>query len=204
MIVNFESLKPLQRYHWLTQTLIPRPIAWVLTQHESGHLNLAPFSFFTAISSAPPLLMFSAGKKPDGSPKDSVRNAERTGTLVIHIASADLLDPLNQSSATLPAEVSEVDQLGLETLPFEGFDLPRLAAAPVAYGCRVHAIQPMGDVPQSLVFARVETLYVKESAVTVLDNGRCQVSATELDPLARLGAREYATLGDVLQRERPE
>lgn len=203
MIIDFSSLKPLQRYHWLTQTLIPRPIAWVLTQHEDGHYNLAPFSFFTAISSAPPLLMFSAGKKPDGSPKDSVRNAERLGKLVIHIASANLLDPLNESSATLPAEVSEVETLGLETVDFEGFDLPRLAAAPVAYGCSVHSIQPMGDVPQSLVFARVEKLYVKDSAVASTGEGRYHVSASAIDPLARLGAREYATLGERLERERP-
>ncbi|WP_369601823.1 flavin reductase family protein [Hahella sp. SMD15-11] len=203
MIIDFARLKPLERYHWVTQTLIPRPIAWVLTENLSGQYNLAPFSYFTAVSSAPPVVMISIGKKPDGSPKDTAVHAKRTGRLVIHVAGYAQLDALNLSSETLPEAVSEVEKLGIELTAFEGFALPRVADAPVAYGCRVHSIQELGDVPQTLLFAEIEQVYVRDDAVIEETPGRYKVNARVLDPLARLGAREYATLGEVVERERP-
>ena len=64
MHINVEELTGTEAYHLLTQTVIPRPVAWILTENEEGDYNLAPFSFFTAISSRPPLIMFSVGSKP--------------------------------------------------------------------------------------------------------------------------------------------
>ena len=74
MIIQFADLKPLQRYHMMTQTIIPRPIAWVLTENDNGSSNLAPFSYFTALCSDPALVVLSIGKKPDGSLKDTRHN----------------------------------------------------------------------------------------------------------------------------------
>ena len=102
-------------YHLMTQTLLPRPIAWVLTDDGAGCLNLAPFSYFTAVASEPPVLMFSVGTRPDGSPKDTRRNAEATGHFVVHIAHAGLLDAVNDTATGYPPDRSEVTALGLET-----------------------------------------------------------------------------------------
>ena len=78
MNLNFSDFSASQRYHLMTQTIIPRPIAWVLTDSSSNaekdNFNLAPFSYFTAVSSEPPILMLSVGKKPNGDDKDTLIN----------------------------------------------------------------------------------------------------------------------------------
>ena len=90
MIIDINSLSGDRVYHTLTQTLIPRPVAWVLSDNgESDNLNLAPFSYFTAVSSKPALLMISIGKKPDGVLKDTRLNLIQRKKCVVDIASAD-------------------------------------------------------------------------------------------------------------------
>ena len=89
MILDLSELKPAQVYFQMIQTLIPRPIAWVLSEIEAGKYNLAPFSYFNAISSNPPIVMFSVGKKPDGSDKDTHRNIAERKHFTIHIGDSD-------------------------------------------------------------------------------------------------------------------
>ena len=120
MIINLSDLKPAQVYFQMIQTLIPRPIAWVLSEIDPGKYNLAPFSYFNAVCSNPPLIMLSVGKKPDGGHKDTRVNIEQRNDFVVHIAHREVLDDLNQSSATLDANTSEVDLLGIETTAFDG------------------------------------------------------------------------------------
>ena len=76
MIINFSELKPTQIYKTMIQTVIPRPIAWTLTENENGTYNLAPFSYFNAIGSNPPMVSLSIGKRRDGRDKDTKRNIE--------------------------------------------------------------------------------------------------------------------------------
>ena len=121
MILDFEELTASQRYFQTIQTLLPRPIAWVLSENEGGGFNLAPFSYFTAVCSEPPLVMFSAGKKSETEFKDTVANIKVRKHFVIHIPSRNDLKAMNASSATLPAGVSEVEQLGLKLVEFDGF-----------------------------------------------------------------------------------
>ena len=103
MYVDITQLDPQQIYITLTQTVIPRPIAWVLSENANGSLNLAPYSFFNAVSSEPPLVMISTGLKPDGRPKDTRENIEQRRDFLVHIASVAQLEDLNASSATLSA-----------------------------------------------------------------------------------------------------
>jgi flavin reductase (DIM6/NTAB) family NADH-FMN oxidoreductase RutF len=158
MLMDFTHLTPNQVYINLIQSLIPRPIAWVLSENAQGSYNLAPFTYFSAVCSDPPLLMISVGKKPDGSHKDTRVNIEQRRGFVVHIAHREMLGPLNESSASLPAEVSEVDQLGLGTTPFEGFHLPRLTACRIAYACDCYEIQEVGGTPQPLIFGRIQSM----------------------------------------------
>ena len=134
MILDLSELKPAQVYFHMIQTLIPRPIAWVLSEIEQDKYNLAPFSYFNAVCSDPPLIMLSVGKKPDGSFKDTRVNIEQRKDFVVHIAHREVLDELNQSSATLAADISELDQLGLDNN-----ELSKARACPASR----HAESPM-------------------------------------------------------------
>ena len=204
MLVNFAGIKPVQRYFLMTQTVLPRPIAWVLSQDTSGTLNLAPFSYFNAVCSAPPLLMISVGVKPDGGEKDTLRNLREQEHCVIHIAPTAMLEALNQSSASLPREESELDKLGLPLERFEDFPLPRLSECPVAFACRRHRLVPLdNEGKQCMILAEVLQLYLDDKAVAQDTKGRLQVDAGALDPLARLGVNEYAHLGNRVLLNRP-
>lgn len=203
MYIDFSELSKNQIYFTMGQTLIPRPIAWVLSENAEGDHNLAPFSYFNAVSSDPPLIMISVGKKPDGSHKDTRVNIEQRDDFVVHIAHLGLLDPLNQSSATLPAEVSEVEQVGLSTTAFKGSRLPRLSASRIAFGCENYQIQEIGGTPQSLILGRVKGVYVDDLVSERDAKGRLKVHAERVDPIGRLGAGEYVSFGEIHRRTRP-
>ncbi|MEH6473208.1 MAG: flavin reductase family protein [Halopseudomonas sp.] len=203
MNIDLKTLSASEVYFSMIQTLVPRPIAWVLSEHADGRYNLAPFSYFTAVSSSPPLVMISVGKKPDGSDKDTHANIEARSHFVIHIPSREQLEVMNQSSATLPAEISEVDELNLETVSFEGCPLPRLKQAKIAYGCECHEIHPIGDTPQAMIIGRVNQIYIDDSVVNIDPKGRFKIDTTKLDPVARLGASEYLAGGEIIKLGRP-
>ena len=203
MNVDVSTLAPTQVYHLMTQTVIPRPIAWVLTDSGEENFNLAPFSYFTAVSSRPPLLMLSVGKKPTGEVKDTTRNVLETGKLVIHIASSELAQKVSDSSATLEHGQSELTLTNLETVDFSGFELPRLKDAPIAFGCKLHEVIEMGETPQSLIFAEIEHIYVDEKVIS-MQGDRLKVDALAVDPLSRLGGSEFATLDKTFSIARPQ
>ena len=100
MDIDLTAHAPSERYHLLTQAVIPRPVAWILTADEKGLTNLAPFSFFAPVCSDPATFVVSVGHKPDGNEKDTYNNLRTTGVCVVHIAAADQVEVLNQSSAT--------------------------------------------------------------------------------------------------------
>lgn len=108
------ELEPRRFYQLLTASVVPRPIAWVSTLSADGVGNLAPYSFFTVASSAPPIVQFtSVGRK------DSLRNIEATGEFVINLATATLADVVNKSSAFYDAEADEFLELNIRSEPSE-------------------------------------------------------------------------------------
>lgn len=204
MNINLSDLPATQIYHLMTQTVIPRPIAWVLTDSGNKNYNLAPFSYFSAVSSAPPLLMFSVGKKPTGEDKDTLVNVKQSEKMVIHISSSDAYQTVTKTAATLPHGQSEVEESQLDLAEFEGFELARLADSPIAFACRLYEVKELGDVPQQLVFAQIEQIYVNDDVIKLDEKGRVKVLADKVDPLSRLGAAEYANLGSVFSQARPK
>ncbi|HAS63340.1 MAG TPA: protein/domain typically associated with flavoprotein oxygenase, DIM6/NTAB family protein [Vibrio sp.] len=203
MNITTSTLAPSQVYHLLTQTIVPRPVAWVLTDSGNSSFNLAPFSYFTAVSSHPPLLMFSVGHKPDGELKDTVRNVLETGKMVIHIASVDLAEQVTLTSATLPHGTSEVETADLELVEMEGFELPRVAACSIAFGCKLFEVKEIGDTPQRLVFAEIEQIYIDSQIIKDRED-RLQIDAMAVNPLCRLGGSEYAVLEKTFSVARPK
>ncbi|MGY3687284.1 flavin reductase family protein [Vibrio coralliilyticus] len=203
MNIDASTLAPTQIYHLMTQTVIPRPIAWVLTESGETDYNLAPFSYFTPVSSNPPLLMFSVGKKPTGEIKDTTRNVLETGRMVVHIANADLAEQVTQTSATLPHGESEVALAALELIDFEGFELPRIKDCPIAFGCKLFEVKEVGETPQSLIFAQIEDIYIAPEVIG--DNQeRLVVDALKVNPLSRLGGSQYANLDQTFTVARPK
>lgn len=204
MQIDFSNFSSNQRYHLMTQTIIPRPIAWVLTDSGNESYNLAPFSYFTAVSSDPAILMISVGKKSDNENKDTLTNVLKNKKMVIHIASEKLADIVTQTAATLAHGESELNDTSLSTTAFEGFSLPRLEQCDVAYGCELYEIKELGDLPQTLIFVEIKHLYLNDSVVQLDAKKRLKVASDKIKPLARLGGGEYASITAPFSIQRPK
>lgn len=209
MLLNFSDYSSSERYHLMTQTIVPRPIAWVLTEsdndnHQESNYNLAPFSYFTAISSDPAILMISLTKKPDGGDKDTLINILKNKKMVIHIALDNQGELVTKTAATLAYGESELTEAGLTTTAFDGFSLPRLSQCDVAYGCELYEVKEIGDLPQSLIFVEVKQLYINDNILNTENPDRINIAADKLKPLARLGGGEYASITDPFSFKRPD
>jgi len=174
MQLDFSTLSANQIYHTMIQTVIPRPIAWVLSENESGNFNLAPFSYFTAVASDPALLMFSIGKKlgedQQDINKDTLKNIQKRQDFVVHIAHAELVNELNTSAANLAYGESELDSAGLSTTPMEGFRVPRVTETKIAFACSLYEIKEIGNKPMSLVFGEIHSAYICDSIIEQQEN----------------------------------
>lgn len=179
-------------YRLLTGLVVPRPIAWVTSLSSGGVLNLAPFSAFTFVAPKPPMLAISVGRK-GGLYKDTAHNILATEEYVIHIADFPLMNAVHESSVEHPADVSEVEQLGLETLASERIRVPRLAAAPVAMECRFRQCLEFGETRSRLIVGEVVMFHIRDG---LYNNGK--VETASLDPLARIAGPRYARLGEIV------
>lgn len=183
----------------MTGLVVPRPIAWVSTIDDAGTPNLAPHSYFNAVSSAPPILMFSSTHssphRPDGR-KDTLVNVERTGEFVVNLVSTDLLTVMNETSAEFQPGIDEFDVAGVEKAPSAVVRPPCVASSPAAFECRVERIVHVGDA--SVVFGEVVWFRLDRR---IWGDGR--VNAEALQPVCRLGGALYATLGPITRVPRP-
>lgn len=209
MLFNLNTLAPTEIYHLMTQTVIPRPIAWVLTDNGDNHAaehryNLAPFSYFNAVASQPPLLMFSCGHKKDGSKKDTWHNLEQHKHCVIHIVDEKNLHVMSQTAETLPFGTSELAEHPhlYPLVHTEGEILPRLQNAPIAFYCTLHHIYEIGDEQQNAVlFCRIHTLFVDDQLVHT-ENGRVRIDPKAMRVIARLGGNTYSIVENILSADR--
>ena len=203
MHINFQTLSANQVYFTMIQTIIPRPIAWVLSENEPGNYNLAPFSYFTAVASDPALLMFSIGKKLDEDNKDTLKNIQKRKDFIVHIADTSLVNELNLSAANLEYGDSEVDKIGLQTVDMRDSKLPRIKNAKIAFACSLYEIKEIGNKPMSLVFGEVHSAYICDS-IAKQDETRLNIDANALSPLARLGGNDYASISPSFTVKRPK
>jgi flavin reductase (DIM6/NTAB) family NADH-FMN oxidoreductase RutF len=177
-------------YALLNSVVVPRPIAWVSTRSATGVDNLAPHSFFTVAGVQPPVVQFtSVGHK------DSLRNVLATEEFVVGFCTEALLDQVNQTGTDYPADVSEFDAVGLTREPSLRVTPFRVAESPVAIECRLAGTKEFGDC--TVVFGEVVHVAVDEA---VLRDDRPEISL--LRPVARLGASEWSTIGEVTSHRR--
>ncbi|QGZ30858.1 flavin reductase family protein [Stutzerimonas stutzeri] len=200
MQLDFSRLTPADAYRWLTSTVTPRPIAWVSTRSREGISNLAPFSFFQVISSDPPTLLINVGLK-DGAPKDTARNAEETGELVVQLVGAGQAHAMNASAAVLPHGHSEFEHCAIASEPASLVDVARVKGAPIAFECRVAQIQPypLASPNCYLIFAEVLLAHIDDA---VLD-ARGRIDPARLDLVGRLGGISYAYTRERFEMVRP-
>jgi flavin reductase (DIM6/NTAB) family NADH-FMN oxidoreductase RutF len=177
----------------------PRPIGWITSMSASGAINLAPYSFFNGVSSRPPTVMFSS----EGV-KDSVAFIRETGEFVCNLATYDLREAMNQTSAPLPRGVNEMEAAGLAPAPCHLVKPPRVAAAPCALECRllqIVALTDLGGQPTGahVVFGQVVGVHIDER---FLRDGLLDTAS--LRPIARCGYHDYATVEQTFTLRRPE
>ena len=201
MHIDLSTLSSAQVYATVTQTIIPRPVAWILTDNGNATYNLAPFSYFNALSSDPPMVVISIGVKPQGGMKDTRVNIEERKEFIVHIAHREMAEAMTVSSATLPHGESELSRLGLQTAPMPGSNLPRLADCRIAYACQLLEVQFIKQ--QAIMLAELKHLYLDDAVVTHDAKGRLKVDALKVDPVGRLGGGEYLGAGELIYFERP-
>lgn len=131
-------------YKLLTNLVVPRPIAWVTSQSQSGVVNLAPFSFFNAVGSDPLYVIVSVGKRDNGELKDTAKNIQSSGEFVVNMVTEELFDAMNISAADFPPDHSELEAAHLHTAPSVRIKTPRVAQAPVSLECKLFSAQPLG------------------------------------------------------------
>jgi flavin reductase (DIM6/NTAB) family NADH-FMN oxidoreductase RutF len=187
----------------MTRTIIPRPIAWVLSENKDLSFNLAPFSYFNAVCSDPPLLMISMGKKPTGDTKDTATNLQVGAYCTVHIANASQADMVTATAATLEYGENEADLNNIELCDHNAWPIKRIKETPIAYLCKVHSRQEIGNTPQQIIFLEAQEIFLSDDVASEND-GRISVNALDVNPLARLGASQYANLGDVFTKTRPK
>lgn len=184
MIIDPESLTKPERYKLMTSAVLPRPIAWVTTLFPDGKVNAAPFSFFNGISSSPPLIQVCIGKRRDGTPKDTLANAEREGEFVVNVVTRDLAEVMVATSASFDPGVSEMEETGLTPAPSETVRTPGIAESPVRFECTLDRSIDFGGT--SMIVGKVERIHAADA---VFADGA--VRFADLRPVGRLGGLAY-------------
>ncbi|WP_236830696.1 flavin reductase family protein [Blastococcus sp. KM273128] len=172
-------------YRVLNSVVVPRPIAWVCSRSADGVHNLAPHSFYTVACVDPPIVQFtSVGRK------DSLRNVEATGEFTVNLTPEPLFEQVNATATDFPPHTSEAEQAGVRLEPADTVQAMRVAESPVSIECVLHATLRLGD--STVVLGRVQHISAWSEAVR---DGRPRIE--HLQPLARLGGNEWATIGEV-------
>ena len=187
------------RYDPFKAIVAPRPIGWITSLDAQGRVNLAPYSFFNGVNSRPPLVMFGSETR-----KDSVANIEATGEFVCNLATWDLREAMNATSAPLPHGVNEMERAGLAPAPSRLVRPPRVAAAPCALECRLLRVVTLDDLAGKatgchVVFGQVVGVHIEDRFIK---DGLLDTAA--MKPIARCGYDEYAVVEALFSMRRPE
>ena len=177
MLFDLDTVPHDQAYKLVVSSVVPRPVAWVVSQDRQGVLNAAPYSFFNAFSSNPVVVAIGCGQTPDHRAKDTLANIEATGEFVVNLVSADLAEAMNITAVDFDAGVNEITEAGLTTLPSTKIKVPRIAESPVALECERLAAIDLGN-ERTLVIGRVLAMHIRDEAV--LDPHVGQISLPDL------------------------
>jgi len=186
------------RFNPFKSICVPRPIAWVSSLSIDGVPNLAPFSQFTNLSFDPPMVVISARFGTD-----TARNVNATSEFVVNMATYELKDAVNATSAVVPSDIDEAVLAGLEMVPSVLVKPKRVAASPVQMECKLYSsiVIPgrLEDHGHNLIIGRVVGIHIKDE---VLKDGRIDI--TRIRPLARMGYLDYTSVQEVFTMPPPD
>ena len=179
-------------------TVVPRPIGWLTTVSAKGEINLAPYSFFNAVSEHPPMVMFSSGGR-----KDTIAFVEETREFVCNFANFALREAVSMSGMEFPRGVNEMIEAGLAPAPSRLVRPPRVAASPCALECKLLRIVDLTDLDgrtsqRFVVFGQVVGVYIDDRFI---QDGRLDTAA--MQPIARCGYNDYAVVDKAFPMLRP-
>jgi flavin reductase (DIM6/NTAB) family NADH-FMN oxidoreductase RutF len=187
MLFDFQSLPAADRYKLIVSTVVPRPIAWVVTQDAAGVTNAAPYSFFNAFSDDPVVIGIGCGPRPAGAPKDTLANIRATGEFVVCLVPQSALPAMNVTATDFPPGEDELAAAGLTKLASAKVKPPRIAESPVALECRVFQLVPAGH--HTIVLGEVLALHVRDDCM--LDAEKKYVDTPKLDLVGRMHGRGW-------------
>jgi flavin reductase (DIM6/NTAB) family NADH-FMN oxidoreductase RutF len=200
MLFDFATIPARERYKLLVSTIVPRPIAWIVSQDLNGQLNAAPFSFFNAFAGDPPVVGIGIGSHDRGRPKDTRRNIRDTKQFVVNLVSEESGEAMNITAIEFEPGVSELDQAGLTTVRSCYVKPPRIAESPVSMECELMQIVELGS-ESGLVLGRVLAMHVREDYV--IDAARHSIDTPKLRLIGRMhGAGWYARTSDLFSMDR--
>jgi len=200
------QIAPNDIYKLMIGMIVPRPIAFVSSVDLAGIRNLAPFSYFTACSSNPPVVCFCTAVRSGPRPyKDTLCNVEATGEFVVNIVSEEFAEQMNLCSADVPPEVDEFELSGLTPVASDLVKPPRVAESKVQMECRLHQIVHVSDKPGGgiLVLGEVLRFHVLES---LFDDpkGGYKIDPDKLLAIGRMGGPTYTRTRDRFNMPRPK
>jgi flavin reductase (DIM6/NTAB) family NADH-FMN oxidoreductase RutF len=190
------KLNDSDKYQLMIGSILPRPIAFVSTVGAKG-TNAAPFSFFTGVSTSPPMIGFTVMPGPYG-PKDTLRNIQENREFVVNVVSQSILEQMNVAGSDSPYGVSEFSLSGLTEFPSVLIQAPRIKEAKVHYECRLHKIVELGDGPSHFIIGEVLLIHVEEEIL--LDQYR--IDHDKLQPVGRMAGNFYTTCDRIIKVKR--
>jgi flavin reductase (DIM6/NTAB) family NADH-FMN oxidoreductase RutF len=200
MLFDFASLSGLETYKLLAASVVPRPIAWVVTESADGALNAAPYSFFNVLSGDPPLVAIGVGSRSATTLKDTGENIRATGQFVINLVSYDLSEAMNITAIDFPPGQDEISEAGLHTTASVKVRPPRISESPVALECEHFSTMDVGP-DRAIIFGRVLAMHIADEAV--MNPARCYIDTAKLDLIGRMGgASGYARTRDAFEVKR--
>lgn len=184
----------------LVSAVLPRPIAFISTIGRDGVYNLAPFSYFTVLSSKPAVVGVGIGRKRDGQKKDTLVNVEFAGDYVINIVTESLAKAMNLASGEYPSQVDEFKEVGLTPDQSDLVRSPRVVESPVNMECRLMQILEFGEAPRisSFIIGEIVRIHIKDEMWV-----HGVIKAHMLAAIGRLGEDLYCRTMDIFEMKRP-
>jgi flavin reductase (DIM6/NTAB) family NADH-FMN oxidoreductase RutF len=202
MEINPTDLPWKSMYKLLIGAVVPRPIGWISTVDSRGAPNLAPFSYFNAVSANPPHLIFAPSVRgTDFGLKDTLLNVRTSGEFVANIVTEDLAEAMNITSTEFPPDVNEFEAAGLTPAPSLAVTPPRVRESPIHFECRLSHLITLGEGPGggTVVIGRIIHVHVDERVML----GEDKIDPHKLKPIGRMAGGTYSRVTDLFEMQRP-
>ena len=192
---------------WLTHfksLIVPRPIGWISSKNNNGQINLAPYSFFNAIATIPPMVVIGpGGYSKSGNNKDTLLNIKNNPEFVCNFVSWDVKDIMNESSYSFDNNESEVEKLNIETEDSNMVSIPRVKLSPAHFECTLFKIIDLPSDsrgnPNHLIIGNIIGINISDN---IIKNDRIDIG--ELKPISRMGYDEYSLINTIFSMKRPK